>query len=640
MVLERAICHGQYGDLNTYEIEMTDLSHEAIEHGDDVMTARVLSRLSLDLAASGDNSRTIGLGEQALEAAERAGHAGLQVEALCAIGRNKSFAFDLDGAEECLQRASQLALPEDVFRQIMVHLLEFSIHYAAARYSQAFQAAQQGLQLARAAGMLFFEARFLGWSAISSNDMALTGSLQEQAFSAFQAAGSRIFAAQVISNSSGWWSQIGLYRRGLEAARQAVQYARELGNNFLLLYSLQFMAMALIELGEFASAQTALEEAVPLAPKQNDHVMETVLVQLQAQVALYQGEIERAFQIQKSFTLDDEKNPHDIRAQFLAYQAAAARLSGRNAEARRLAEQALALIEPEDFGVMNAPMDEALFWCYRALGQDHLFENGELSDEMWQVLELAKTALLSPVENMSDAGLRRGYLHRVRYRRLLVREWLRHAPGRVSPEVLKNFANQVQRPGRLNDVFRRLLEAGVRLNAQRDPERLPAEIVEKVSELTGAERIALLLFDEEGKRRTAGVQLPSPLWQVMTGTVEAPSDPETFVHEIEPWLEEAASSQIGFVRTLYAQSDITMQRSLLTAPLLSQGRLVGLIYCDLSGCFGRFEQEDLDLLGVLANQSAVAVENADWSATLENRVTERTTNSSSRMTTLSSALPS
>jgi nitrate/nitrite-specific signal transduction histidine kinase len=33
---------------------------------------------------------------------------------------------------------------------------------------------------------------------------------------------------------------------------------------------------------------------------------------------------------------------------------------------------------------------------------------------------------------------------------------------------------------------------------------------------------------------------------------------------------------------------------------------------------------DLDLLGVLANQSAVAIENADWSATLENRVTERT----------------
>ncbi len=52
--------------------------------------------------------------------------------------------------------------------------------------------------------------------------------------------------------------------------------------------------------------------------------------------------------------------------------------------------------------------------------------------------------------------------------------------------------------------------------------------------------------------------------------------------------------------------------------------MIGLIYTDLTGCFGRFEREDLDLLGVLANQSAVAVENADWSATLEKRVNERT----------------
>jgi hypothetical protein len=54
-------------------------------------------------------------------------------------------------------------------------------------------------------------------------------------------------------------------------------------------------------------------------------------------------------------------------------------------------------------------------------------------------------------------------------------------------------------PGRLDDVFRRLLKVGVRLNAQRDPQRLPRQIVDEVSELTGAERIALVLLDAEGK---------------------------------------------------------------------------------------------------------------------------------------------
>ena len=40
--------------------------------------------------------------------------------------------------------------------------------------------------------------------------------------------------------------------------------------------------------------------------------------------------------------------------------------------------------------------------------------------------------------------------------------------------------------------------------------------------------------------------------------------------------------------------------------------------------FGRFTTEDMDLLKALANQSAVALENAAWSQTLEHKVSERT----------------
>ena len=49
----------------------------------------------------------------------------------------------------------------------------------------------------------------------------------------------------------------------------------------------------------------------------------------------------------------------------------------------------------------------------------------------------------------------------------------------------------------------------------------------------------------------------------------------------------------------------------LLLSLLSQGRLVGVIYCDLTGCFGRFEPEDLDVRGARARPAATASGDSD-----------------------------
>ena len=342
-------------------------------------------------------------------------------------------------------------------------------------------------------------------------------------------------------------------------------------------------------------------------------------------VYICQGKPAQAMEELLKAALISENFPALFQANRLAYHSAASRLAGDGAEARRLAEQAVDLISPNDFGNTEIIVEELYWWCYRAMAPDESDPDiAPISDDLWQILELARQAMFTPVETMSDAGLRRGYLHRVRYRRELVREWLKWAPTRVGVEQIEAFTSQVQRPGRLKDVFQRLLKVGVRLNAQRDASRLPAEIVEQVAELTGAERIALVLLDSQGVRRSAELLLPIPPYQAMSGTFEAPPDPDSFLVEIELWLEQAASLRQGFLRLLNPERALAEQHSLLVAPLISQSRLVGMIYADLTGCFGRFEQEDLDLLVVLANQSAVAVENADWSATLEHRVVERT----------------
>ena len=104
----------------------------------------------------------------------------------------------------------------------------------------------------------------------------------------------------------------------------------------------------------------------------------------------------------------------------------------------------------------------------------------------------------------------------------------------------------------------------MRLNAQRDPQRLPDDIVEEIAELTGAERIALVLLDEQGKPRLSKAQLPLPAFEVMSGrAVEAPN-PEAFLGEIQPWLEEASISRQGFIRQLNPEGSLTEQRLLRT----------------------------------------------------------------------------
>ena len=58
--------------------------------------------------------------------------------------------------------------------------------------------------------------------------------------------------------------------------------------------------------------------------------------------------------------------------------------------------------------------------------------------------------------------------------------------------------------------------------------------------------------------------------------------------------------------------------------LVAQRELSGYLYVDIDGMFGRFGETDRDLLGMLASQAAVALDNAQWSQGLEQKVAERT----------------
>jgi serine phosphatase RsbU (regulator of sigma subunit) len=65
-------------------------------------------------------------------------------------------------------------------------------------------------------------------------------------------------------------------------------------------------------------------------------------------------------------------------------------------------------------------------------------------------------------------------------------------------------------------------------------------------------------------------------------------------------------------------------RSVLCAPILNQGKLVGIIYLENNLTTGAFTKERIEVLQVLASQAAISIDNAHLYDNLEQKVKERT----------------
>ena len=87
-------------------------------------------------------------------------------------------------------------------------------------------------------------------------------------------------------------------------------------------------------------------------------------------------------------------------------------------------------------------------------------------------------------------------------------------------------------------------------------------------------------------------------------------------------LDDAA--QVGqFIRDPYIAT--IQPKSVLCAPLLNHGKLMGLLYLENNLITGAFTSDRLEVLNVLSSQAAISIENAELYARLEDLVEGRTT---------------
>ncbi len=144
--------------------------------------------------------------------------------------------------------------------------------------------------------------------------------------------------------------------------------------------------------------------------------------------------------------------------------------------------------------------------------------------------------------------------------------------------------------------LRRLVDTVLRLNALRTEAEVHPFLVESAVEHLGAQRVLLVLAKGD-RRRIAGSHLPRG------------ESAEALLSAVMPWLDEARRTRRARLRRGPGGAAASDQRSCLVVPLVARKAVIGHVYCDVEGAFGRFAVGDRELLAMLAGQAALVLDN-------------------------------
>jgi PAS domain S-box-containing protein len=627
----QAECHRNLGDFAAESDALKTMVELACQLEDPARQARALVRRTVTAIRLGNLSNSQQLAESALKLARQslnlteATRRKLEADSLFHLGDTHTRLGDYPQAkameEQALERYRKLG--DQAGEANTLWGLGF-VEVRSGQIDQTYELFNRSLELFRRVGDREGMGNALNGLAIITNDLALARTYLEQALLAFEAIRNRERQTMIHNNLSWGYQALGLYDRARLELEPLVEITRQMQARGNLAYYLDNLAVTLLELGEYERARQAAQEALELARKSGERKMIAGVQEDLARIQLGSGNPDEAVQLFLKAVEEAEALDIPEQASGLAWLSATYLAQGNFELAFQATSQALTCLRAHGNTTGETPLNEFWWWRYQVLSAltpqpplPNLGEGGEdLGELAWQALDQAREAMLARIASLSDDGLRRNYFNKVSINRQIIQEWLRVASERGLP--LNPLTDHFSQPGDLQGQLQRMLDIGVRLNARRGTQDLPRFIMDEVVELTGADRAALYLMDEAGKRQLAAEVIPpSPQPSPQRGEGERRNE--------EQLLDETFLKRAPLLRYIPKNAPELEQRSVLCVPLIAQDRLVGLIDTELSGSYGRFTALDRDLLTVLANQAAVAVENTKWASSLEQRVEQRTT---------------
>lgn len=155
-----------------------------------------------------------------------------------------------------------------------------------------------------------------------------------------------------------------------------------------------------------------------------------------------------------------------------------------------------------------------------------------------------------------------------------------------------------------------LYKVSAQLGTTLDLAELLNLVMDSIISLTGAERGLLMLRDSFGNLQLMTAR--STGHEDLSTDAEAMQISRTIINRAvenkRPILTDNAQADERFSQN---QSVVGYQlRSIMCAPLLARGAVIGAVYVDNRLMSGVFNREDLDLLVMFANQAAIAIDNA------------------------------
>ncbi|MEO8847419.1 MAG: GAF domain-containing protein, partial [Casimicrobiaceae bacterium] len=426
--------------------------------------------------------------------------------------------------------------------------------------------------------------------------------LLNQARVAFESAGYIDRQAVVLSNLGNVYSQLGLFRRSgrLHVLARAIRC--RLGVPVSIADSTNAIASNEVMSGNLARAEPLLEEVARVLAETENLPMRSDMMYSRGLIALLHCDAKAAIgYFRQRLKIWLALGDNNFVADTLSRLARSYLMLGRPKEALTASRRATRLMR--QFNVIES--DLAHVWTSHG---DALVANGEraAADDAY---ESAYRMLCEGIATLGDEGVRRNFLNKDPDHRQAIETWVRIARRRRLAPTRWQLHLTGETDLRL--PFQRLVDTGVRLNEMRSTGDLHDFLIDEATELSGAERLLLVLEHQDGLQ-LVGSQMPRG------------EDAAALLAKVTPLLAQVGRTRMTMLAHAPADRAAFEQRSQVVAPLVVQQVLLGYLYADIDGLFGRFHESDRDLLGMLASQAAVALANAQWAQSLEQKVEQRT----------------
>ncbi|WP_437718451.1 AAA family ATPase [Sorangium sp. So ce448] len=372
---------------------------------------------------------------------------------------------------------------------------------------------------------------------------------------------------------------LGSPRVALAAAIRAIaEHPPRVGPHALIVESFYYRALALAALFNAPHAPHGAGEAQPSPP------------------CVLPEELEELIECERQLGAWARSGPDNFLHKHALVRAEIARLLGREPEASRLYEQAIAAAREGGFVQHEAIACELAAEFYRARG---------LSTPADSYLRSARAGYFRWGAHAKVEQLDQRYPHLVERKP-------------IAPTV--TFAVRAEQFDVLSVV-----KAAQSISGELKLSRLLEMLLRIVVEHAGAEEGCLLLVREE-QLWLAAIETPGGAVRLLDAG-EAPSAalPRSVLNYVrrshERVLLDDAAGRHPFVEDEYFRRK--RPRSVLCLPIVRQGRLIGLLYLENNLATGAFTPGRLSVVELLASQSAFSLENATLYAEVEQENAER-----------------